>query len=110
MGGGILMLRLVQGTGGTGSRPQLEFAVLTGAILLGVFAAAAIGFVATRPFTEQWRRGATAAIGVFCAVLLATLSAPVDIVAGLPGLMVYTALLIVGASGAWRVVRRVAAE
>ena len=107
---GLFVLRLIQQGAGPGQHVQLEFAVLTGAIFVGVAAAVIVSFRATGAIEDLWRRGVASAIAVFGAVLLATVSAPVDLAIQTPGLVAYVLLLIVGAAWFARAVRRAAAR
>jgi peptidoglycan/LPS O-acetylase OafA/YrhL len=64
-------------------------------LFAGIVSAAALGWSLGRAITDQWRRGVTAALAVFGALMLAGVAAPADMIAGRPGLMVYTAGLAV---------------
>lgn len=107
---GLFGLRVIQQGAGPGRHVQLEFGVLTGAIFVGIAAAVIVSYRATGSIADDWRRGVTSAIAVFGAVLLATVSAPVDLAAQTPGLIGYLLLLIGGAVWSARTVRRAAAR
>jgi hypothetical protein len=62
-------------------------------LFAGVVAAAAIAWTLARPITDWWRRGVTAALAVFGAMMLAALTAPADILAGRTGLGALTLVL-----------------
>ena len=55
---------------------------------------------------EAWRRGVTAALAVFAALLLSFLSAPADRMAGPAGLTIYAGLLAIAAVACARYTRR----
>ena len=81
------------------SLPLVVFAgILAAALTAWLLADALVG--------EAWRRGVTAALAVFAALLLAFLSAPADRVAGPAGLAIYAALLAAAAVWGARYTRR----
>lgn len=92
MTGGVGLVRYLQ-AGGQPS-PDLAFGIFTGSALGGVAVAAASGWVHTRRIDDRWRRGVTAAVSVFGAVLLATVAIPVDLLAGGAGLGIYVVALV----------------
>jgi hypothetical protein len=62
-------------------------------LFAGIVSAATLGWSLSRHLADVWRRGVTAALAVFGALMLAGLAAPADMVAGRAGLMGYAGLL-----------------
>ncbi|GEM_PF-2986290 len=89
----LIVLRLILGGADGGLSQDLQFAVITAGLVGGVITAFLTTFTLARTITDLWRRAALAATTVFAAVLLAALAAPVDMIAGVPGLSVYLAVL-----------------
>jgi hypothetical protein len=75
-------------------------------VFAGIVAAATLGWSLGRDVSDTWRRGVTAALAVFGAMLLALLAAPADMLAGRLGLLCYTAVLAAVAVTAVRYNRR----
>jgi len=76
-------------------------------VFAGVLAAAVTAWLLADALAgEAWRRGVTAALAVFAALLLAFLSAPADRLAGPNGLTIYAGLLAVAAVFCARYTRR----
>lgn len=72
----------------------------------GILTAAAIGWILSGPIADTWRRGVTAALAVFGAMMLAGLTAPADMVGGRVGVIVYAAAMLLGAGWAGVTARR----
>jgi hypothetical protein len=64
----------------------------------GIVTAAALAWRLAAPITDWWRRGLTAVLAVFGALMLTALSAPADRIAGITGLLALAAALL-GAAG-----------
>jgi hypothetical protein len=75
-------------------------------LFAGIVSAATLGWSLSRAIADTWRRGVTAALAVFGALMLASLAAPADMVAGRAGLMGYAGVLAVLAVLAVRYNRR----
>ena len=89
------------------SNPQWDAGLLlVVAVFVGIVTAGAVAWFLARRVDDTWRRGVTAALGVFGACMLAALSAPADALGGRTGLMSYLLLLVVGAVYAVRQARR----
>lgn len=73
--------------------------IIPSALFLGVVAAVVTAWMLSRPIADYFRRGVTAAIGAFTALVLAGLAVPADMLAGLLGLSVYVVVLL--ALGVW---------
>lgn len=86
------------------------FLIISLALLLGIVAAVATGWLLTRPLDDPWRRGVTAALSVFGTALLSVVTMPIHSVAGSVGLVVYLALLLVAATVTHRAAHRVAGQ
>lgn len=99
--GGLLVLRTVQRRG-IAETQDTGSLVLSAAVLLGVVAAAASGWLLSRGIEEIWRRGVAATLAVFGTVMLALVAVPADALAGRTGLVGYAILLLGGA--AWSLV------
>lgn len=84
-----------------GLRGRLE-QLLPPIVFAGIVTAALVAWLLARPITDWWRRGLTAALGVFAALLLTALSAPADMIGGLPGLVTYSVVLLTAAGTAAR--------
>jgi hypothetical protein len=67
-------------------------------LFVGVVVAATLAWTLARPIADWWRRGVTAALAVFGAMMVAALTAPVDMAAGRAGLGCF-AILLASASG-----------
>lgn len=63
----------------------------------GIVVAAATAWLLAAPIADWWRRGVTAALAVFAALMLAALTAPADMLGGRWGLAGY-ALVMAGAA------------
>jgi hypothetical protein len=72
-------------------------AVLTLLPFGGIVVAATVAWLLAGPIADWWRRGVTAALAVFGAMMLAALTAPADMLAGQWGLTGY-ALVMAGAA------------
>ena len=96
MTAGVLLIRLTQMSDPAVS-PQLGAGLVTGSMFLGLFAAAATGWLRTGRIEDQWRRGVTAAVSVFGAAILAVLATAADSIGGLAGLTGYLVVLVGGA-------------
>jgi hypothetical protein len=62
-------------------------------LFAGMVSAATLGWSLSRAVADTWRRGVTAALAVFGALMLAALAAPADMIAGRAGLMGYAGVL-----------------
>ena len=71
-------------------------------VFAGVVTAALVAWTLARPVTDWWRRGLTAALAVFAALMLAALAAPADMAGGVTGLIAFAILLVVAAGTAAR--------
>jgi hypothetical protein len=71
-------------------------------LFAGVVVAATIAWALARPITDWWRRGVTAALAVFGAMMLAALTAPADMFAQRVGLAALTVVLAVASGLATR--------
>ncbi len=89
----LIVFRLMLGAAADGLSQDLQFAVITVGLFGGVIAAFLTTFTLMRTVTDLWRRAALAATTVFAAAFLAALATPVDMIAGVPGLSVYLAVL-----------------
>jgi hypothetical protein len=78
--------------------PLLPFAGIVVAVTLAWWLAA--------PIADWWRRGVTAALAVFGAMMLAALTAPADMIGGRPALAGLAIVLAAGALAAARYARR----
>jgi hypothetical protein len=72
----------------------------------GIVVAVALAWWLAAPITDWWRRGVTAALAVFGAMMLSALTAPADMVGGRPALAVLAILLAAGALAAARYAQR----
>jgi hypothetical protein len=72
----------------------------------GIVAAATVAWLLAAPITDWWRRGVTAALAVFGAVMLAALTAPADMLGGRWALAAFALVLGAAAVGAARYARR----
>ena len=68
----------------------------------GIVTAAAVAWRLAAPIADWWRRGLTAALAVFGALMLTALSAPADMIAGPAGLLAFAAVLLAAAGVATR--------
>jgi len=105
--GGLLVLRTAQRGGASGS-PDAGFLILSAAVLLGVIASAATGWLLSHGIDEFWRRGVTATLAVFGSVMLSLVAMPADWIGGRWGLSAYLAALVAGALYAGAHARRAA--
>lgn len=71
-------------------------------VFAGIVTAVLVGWLLAGPITDWWRRGLTAALAVFAALMLTALSAPADMVGGVAGLVTYAVLLLAAAGVAAR--------
>ena len=106
MTAGVFALRLLQSGDPSSVSPDLGGAILSVAVSTGLLVAVAIGWLRSRRIDDIWRRGVTAAVSVFGTVILAVLAAPVDTVAGTPGLGAYLAALLIAAIASHRAAGR----
>ncbi|HKI94038.1 MAG TPA: hypothetical protein VJ992_01985 [Gemmatimonadales bacterium] len=67
--------------------------VLPLVLFLGIASAGVVGWRLARAITDAWRHGVTAALGVFAALMLAAVAAPIDALAGRIGLLAYLVFL-----------------
>ena len=95
---GILILRSIQAIEGTGAQPGVEFTVLGASFFGGIGAGLMTAFLSSRGVEDLWRRAVIAAIAAFGTVLLSAITAPIDMVSGRGGLIVYLIALILGAT------------
>jgi hypothetical protein len=102
MSAGALALRLVQNAYGQGNAPVVEFFVLSGSVVAGVIASILITLIASRAIDDLWHRGVAAAIATIVGILLGALTAPIDMLAGPPGLSAYGVALFALALLVWR--------
>ena len=72
----------------------------------GIVAAATVAWLLAAPITDWWRRGVTAALAVFGAVMLAALTAPADMLGGRWALAVFALVLAGAGVGAARYARQ----
>jgi len=63
----------------------------------GIMVAATVAWLLAAPITDWWRRGVTAALAVFGAMMLAALTAPADMLGGRWALAAF-ALVLAGAA------------
>jgi hypothetical protein len=105
--GGLLVLRTAQ-QGGASGAPDTGFLILSAAVLFGIIAAAATGWLLSRGIEEFWRRGVTAALAVFGSFMLSLVAMPADWMGGRAGLAVYLTALLAGALYAGTHARRAA--
>ena len=82
-------------------RTRLEH-VLPLLVFGGIVTAAAVAWRLAAPITDWWRRGLTAALAVFGALVLTALSAPADMIAGPAGVLAFAAVLLLAAGLAAR--------
>ena len=107
---GALFVRHGQQQGASTPDPATGATVLLGGVFLGVVLAAGTGWALTRAIDDVWRRGVTAAISVFGAVLLSLLALPADMAAGRVGILMYVVALVVASFVAHHTARRNAAQ
>lgn len=88
-------------------RPVLHEA-LPLVLFAGIVTAAAAGWILSGPVADTWRRGVTAALAVFGAMMLAGLTAPADMIGGRGAVLAYAAGLILCAAWAGVTARRAA--
>ncbi len=88
---GVIALRAVSlaQTEGTAS-----FMIISTATLGGAVVAAATAWHLTESINDIWRRGVTSAIATMLGFIVAALSAPADMVGGIPALIVFLCLLV----------------
>ena len=70
------------------------FLIISLALLLGIVAAVATGWMLTKRLDDPWRRGVTGAVSVFGTALLSILTMPIHTVAGTTGLIAYLVVLL----------------
>lgn len=75
-------------------------------LFAGIVVAASVAWRLARTIADWWRRGVTAAIAVFAAMLLTAVTAPVDMAAGTIGLLVFAVIMIGAAALAAQYVQR----
>ncbi len=83
--------------------------VLPLVLFLGIASAGTAGWRLARSITDAWRHGVTAALGVFAALMLAAVAAPIDALAGRVGLLAYLIFLGLLAAYGARTAKRAAA-
>jgi hypothetical protein len=71
-------------------------------VFAGMVAVSVVAWWLARPVTDWWRRGVTAALSVFGALMLTALTAPADMIAGQTGVAVLAALFTGAALAAGR--------
>ena len=86
------------------------FLIVSLALLLGIVAAVATGWLLTRPLDDLWRRGVTGALSVFGTALLSIVTMPIHSVSGSVGLVVYLVVLVVAAIATHRAARRATSQ
>ena len=86
------------------------FLVISLALLLGIVAAVATGWLLTRPLDDLWRRGVTGALSVFGTALLSIVTMPIHSVSGSVGLVVYLVILLVAAIATHRAAHRATSQ
>ena len=96
---GLVVYRSLPASVGDSDLDQ-RFLVITAGLVIGMVAAMATAFALSRTIPDSWRRGVIVASTVFAATILAALAAPVDLLAGGIGLIVYTAVLLAAAKHA----------
>lgn len=104
--GGVLALRVLQAGGE--APPEQTAPLLTATMFAGIVAAAGSGWITTRAIGDLWRRGVTAAVSVFGAVLLAVAATMADQIAGVVGVSAYCATLFIASLYMHRLVHRIA--
>ena len=97
MTAGVLLVRLLQSGDPQNLAAQPGTWILGSSVFLGLVVAAATGWLSTRAIPDPWRRGVTAALCVFGAVLLAVVATVADMIGGAPALSVYAGILAVAA-------------
>jgi hypothetical protein len=90
--------------GVAGFRPALA-ELLPLILFAGILVAATAAWLLAAPIQDWWRRGVTAALAVFAALLLATLTAPADMLAGRRGVAGVALIAIACAVAAGRYAR-----
>lgn len=86
-------------------RPNLG-SILPLLLFAGIVVAATIAWTLAQPIADWWRRGVTAALAVFAAMLLTAVTAPTDMLAGRLGVVGFAALMLGVAVAAARYVKR----
>ncbi len=88
---GIVALRILQHGGAAVQEGRLRpgFEILWISLLAGTFAAVFWAWKLATPISDTWRRGVTAALAAFGGLMLAAVTAPVDMLGGLVGLAFY---------------------
>lgn len=71
-------------------------------VFAGIVVASAVAWYLARPIADWWRRGVTAVMAVFGAMLLTALTAPVDMMAGQLGLGGFAVIVLVLSTAAAR--------
>lgn len=71
-------------------------------VFAGIVVASALAWYLARPVADWWRRGVTAVMAVFGAMLLTALTAPLDMVAGQLGLAGFTIITLALSTAAAR--------
>lgn len=108
MTAGVLLVRLLQRGDPQNLGAQPGTLILGSSVFLGLVVAAATGWVSTRSIPDTWRRGVTAALCVFGAVLLAVVATAADMIGGAPAVGVYAGFLFVAAAITHGIARRAA--
>ncbi len=99
---GLIVLRTA-----TGGRPaDAPVLLLPATLFFGIVTAASCGWLLAQRIGDDFRRGLTAALGVFGALLLAILAVPADILGRVAGLAVYLTALAAAAVATVRKARR----
>ncbi|MDH3456645.1 MAG: hypothetical protein OER90_07350 [Gemmatimonadota bacterium] len=108
MTAGVLLVRLLQRGDPHNLAAQPGTWILGSSVFLGLAVAATTGWLSTRAIPDTWRRGVTAALCVFGAVLLAVVATAADMIGGAPALSVYAGFLVVAAGITHGIARRAA--
>ena len=109
MAAGVLAVRLLQRGDPGGLSTDTTGMLLSVTVTVGLLVAVFTGWFLSRAIDDRWRRGVTAGLAVFGTVLLSVVAAPIDMVAGAPGLGTYLIVLTVFAVRLHRTARRTAA-
>ena len=96
---GLVVYRSLPASAGDADLDQ-RFLVITAGLVIGMVTAMATAFALSRTIPDTWRRGVIVASTVFAATILAALAAPVDLLAGGMGLIVYAVVLLAAANRA----------
>jgi hypothetical protein len=108
MTAGVLLVRLLQRGDPQNLAAQPGTWILGSSVFVGLAVAAATGWLSTRAIPDPWRRGVTAALCVFGAVLLAVVATAADMIGGARALSVYAGILFVTAGATHHLARAAA--